>query len=188
MKIYTRTGDYGETGLFAGPRVGKEHPRIEAYGAIDELAAALGMVRSEQPPAEIDEVLARIQHELFIVGGELATPTPERREMQTVHAEHVEQLEQDIDRFEEQLPELKNFILPGGTKAGATLHLARATCRRAERRAVALARRPSGRVSRDILAYLNRLGDMLFVMARAANAAAGWAEETWPKVPAGEGE
>jgi cob(I)alamin adenosyltransferase len=188
LKIYTRTGDFGETGLFAGPRVGKEHPRIEAYGVEDELAADLGMVRSEQPPREIDEVLARIQHEMFIVGGELATPTPERREMLTVQPEHIQELEQDIDRFEEQLPELKNFILPGGSKAGATLHMARATCRRAERRAVALARRPSGRVSRDILAYLNRLGDLLFVLARAANAAAGHPEETWPKTPAGEGE
>jgi cob(I)alamin adenosyltransferase len=186
LKIYTRTGDYGETGLFAGPRVGKEHPRIEAYGAIDELAAVLGMVRSAQPPQEIDEVLARIQHELFIVGGELATPTPERREMKTVQPEHIQQLEQDIDRFDAQLPELKNFVLSGGSKAGATLHLARATCRRAERRAVALARRPSGRVSRDILAYLNRLGDMLFVLARAANAAAGHPEEKWPAEPEGE--
>jgi cob(I)alamin adenosyltransferase len=188
LKIYTRTGDYGETGLFAGPRVGKEHPRIEAYGVIDELAAYLGLVRSEQPPPEIDEVLARIQHEMFIVGGELATPTPERREMMTVQQEHIEQLERDIDRFEEQLPKLTNFILPGGCKAGAALHLARATCRRAERRAVALARRPSGRVSRDILAYLNRLGDLLFVLARAANAAAGHLEEKWPKQPEAEGE
>ena len=186
MKIYTKTGDYGETGLFAGPRVGKEHPRIEAYGAIDELAAVLGMVQSEQPPPEIHQVVSRVQHELFIVGGELATPTPERREMETVQAEHVRQLERDIDRFDEQLPELKNFILPGGSKAAAALHLARATCRRAERRSVALARRPGGRVSRDILAYLNRLGDLLFVLARAANAAAGHPEEKWPQQTEGE--
>jgi cob(I)alamin adenosyltransferase len=188
LKIYTRTGDFGETGLFAGPRVGKEHPRIEAYGSVDELAATLGMVRTEQPPPEIDNVLSRVQHELFIVGGELATPTPQRRQIATVQPDHIRQLEEDIDRFEEQLPELKNFILPGGNKAGATLHLARATCRRAERRVVALARRPSGRVSRDVLAYLNRLGDLLFVLARAANAAAGCKEETWPKTSTAESD
>jgi cob(I)alamin adenosyltransferase len=108
--------------------------------------------------------------------------------METVQSEHIEQLERDIDRFDDQLPQLKNFILPGGSMVGATLHFARATCRRAERRAVALARRPSGRVSRDILAYLNRLGDLLFVLARAANAATGHPEETWPKTTADEGE
>ena len=110
MKIYTKTGDYGETGLFAGPRVGKEHARIEAYGTVDELAATLGLARSEVPPSAVDDVLARIQHELFTMGAELATPTPESRAMPTVQAEHVQHLEDDIDRFDETLPELKREV------------------------------------------------------------------------------
>lgn len=181
MKIYTKTGDYGETGLFAGPRVGKEHARIEAYGSVDELAAVLGWVRSEGPPADVEEVVNRVQHELFTVGAELATPTPESRSMPTVQAEHVEQLEHDIDRFEEKLPSLREFILPGGSKVGAALHVARTSCRRAERRVVALARHPDGSVSRYILMYLNRLSDLLFVLARTANMATGCEEVVWHK-------
>ena len=188
MKIYTRTGDFGETGLFGGPRLGKEHPRIMAYGAVDELAAALGMARAEQPPADVDEVLARIQHELFVVGSELATPTPKRRSMATIEAEHVDRLEREIDRFEETLPELREFILPGGGRAGATLHLARTVCRRSERWVVALARLPDGSVSRYVIMYLNRLGDLLFVMARAANQAEGQPELVWEKETPGDAE
>ena len=177
MKIYTKTGDYGETGLSAGPRVGKEHPRIEAYGSVDELAATLGMVRSEQPPEDIDEVLSRIQRELFVLGGELATPTPERREMETIQPHHIRHLEEDIDRFEVQLPELRNFILPGGSKAGATLHLARTVCRRAERAVVSLGREEA--INEFALTYLNRLSDALFVLARLENFNQGVPEPLW---------
>jgi cob(I)alamin adenosyltransferase len=181
LKIYTRTGDFGETGLFGGPRVGKEHPRIMAYGSVDELAAALGMVQAEEPPADIHEVLLRIQHELFIVGAELATPPPNKRSMATIGADHVTELERDIDRFDERLPKLREFILPGGGRVGAALHLARTICRRSERWVVALARLPDGSVSRYIIMYLNRLGDLLFVLARAANQAGGYPEQVWEK-------
>ncbi len=183
MKIYTKTGDSGETELFAGPRVGKEHARIEAYGTVDELAAVLGCVRSEGPSSDIDGVLARIQHELFSVGAELATPTPEGLSMPTIQAEHIRQLEDDIDRLEDNLPKSKEFILPGGSKVGAALHVARTSCRRSERRVVALARQPDGSVSRYIMMYLNRLSDLLFVLARIANMEAGHTEEVWRKEP-----
>jgi cob(I)alamin adenosyltransferase len=181
LKIYTKTGDHGETGLLAGPRVGKEHPRIEAYGTVDELAAAVGVARAEGPPDEVDSVLGRIQHELFMVGAELASPTPGKRVMSTVGEQHIGQLERDIDRLEEQLPPLTEFILPGGSKASAALHVARTQCRRSERRVVALTRQPDGTVSRDIIIYLNRLGDLLFVLARIANQTAKIADEVWRK-------
>jgi cob(I)alamin adenosyltransferase len=168
--------------------VGKEHPRIMAYGSVDELAAALGMARAEQPPADIEAVLVRIQHELFVVGSELATSAPKRRSMATIEADHVAQIERDIDRFEEGLPELREFILPGGGRAGATLHLARTICRRAERWVVGLARLPDGAVSRYIIMYLNRLGDLLFVLARAANKAGGFPEQVWVKETPGDAE
>src|SRR4051812_12281799 len=173
MKIYTKTGDDGETGLFGGPRVGKDHPRIEAYGTVDELNAVLGLVRTASPPAEIDSLLARVQNELFDLGAELATPDPKSRGTNLIDSERIQALEAAIDQFEIGLEPLKTFILPGGTSAAAWLHLARTVCRRAERLVVALSRDSHENVSNATVIYLNRLSDLLFVLARAANHLAG---------------
>ncbi len=179
MKIYTKTGDRGETGLFGGPRVRKDSLRIEAYGTIDELNAVVGLARSEPLPAEIDLLLARIQSELFDVGAELATPDPARHSAAIIGALHIAELETAIDRFETALPPLKQFILPAGTRGAAVLHLARTVCRRAERRVVALANSPEETISGDLIVYLNRLSDLFFVLARAANASAGQPDVPW---------
>ncbi len=181
MKIYTRTGDEGTTGLFGGGRVSKDDARIEAYGTVDELNATIGMVRSigiEQP---MDDQLRQIQHELFSLGAELATPDAERHDLRVIGSHHIGRLEQWIDQYESTLPPLKQFILPAGTSAATTMHLARSVCRRAERRVVTLAV-----VSRDSLAealviYLNRLSDLLFVLSRAVNATAGVGDVGWSK-------
>ena len=185
MKIYTKTGDQGETGLYGGGRVRKDVPRIEAYGTVDELNAVLGMVRAEQPPPEIDRLLARIQNELFDVGAELATPDPAAKNVARMGAAGAEALERAIDSFEAELPPLRQFILPGGVKVAAALHLARTVCRRAERRIVTLAALEPGSVSGEMIVYLNRLSDLLFVLARAANAAAGQADVAWQKSAGG---
>ncbi len=182
MKIYTKTGDSGETGLFAGPRVSKADPRIEAYGTVDELNAVLGWGRAEQPPTEIGSVLARVQHELFVVGAELATPAPERLGMIRIGESHIAALEQAIDQFEATLPPLTQFILPGGSPAAAAIHLARTVCRRAERRVVVLRQSTDAHVSDNIVKYLNRLSDLLFVLARAANACAGQSDVPWEQL------
>lgn len=181
MKIYTKAGDAGQTGLFGGPRVAKDDRRIEAYGAVDELNAALGVVRACMPPARIDEVLRRVQHELFIVGAQLATPKPVEKGVPMIGAAHIAAAEQDIDYFEERLPPLREFILPGGTAVAAQIHLARAICRRAERRVVTFASDAGDSVTPTLLAFLNRLGDLLFVVARAANQHAGRSETAWKK-------
>ncbi len=177
MKIYTRTGDQGETGLFGGPRVRKDVPRIEAYGTIDELNAVLGLARAAAPPPEVDAVLLRVQHELFVLGAELATPAPGHAAVPAIAQANVAALEAEIDRFEAVLPPLKEFILPAGSPAAAHLHLARTVCRRAERRAVSLA--VAEPVSPVVLQYLNRLSDLLFVLARAANHAVGQPDVPW---------
>jgi cob(I)alamin adenosyltransferase len=179
MKIYTKTGDEGQTGLFGGPRVPKDDPRIEAYGTVDELNATLGVARAAGLPVPIDVVLARVEHELFALGAELATPEPDSHGTALVSAGHVTMLESDIDRFEEQLVPLRQFILPGGTPGAAQLHVARTVCRRAERRLVTLAGQQS--ISPTLVIYLNRLADLLFVLSRAANAAAGQADVEWQK-------
>jgi len=181
MKIYTKTGDAGQTGLFGGPRVAKDDPRIEAYGAVDELNAAIGVARAESLPAEIDSLLARVQNELFDLGAELATPNPAAHGMAVLGPMHFAALEQAIDRFEATLPPLKEFILPGGSRGAAALHLARTICRRAERRLVTLVQNSAEPVSGNLVVYLNRLGDLLFVLTRAANAAAGVADVPWRK-------
>jgi cob(I)alamin adenosyltransferase len=181
MKIYTKTGDDGETGLFAGPRVQKDDLRIEAYGAVDELNSVLGMARAEQPPVDIDQLLASIQNELFAVGAELATPDPAKHGTDLIGDAHIAALEAAIDRYETGLEPLKQFILPGGTKAAAALHLARSVCRRAERRVVTLFDEPDAHVSERMIRYLNRLSDLLFVLSRAANSAAGCADVAWQK-------
>jgi cob(I)alamin adenosyltransferase len=179
MKIYTKTGDRGETGLYGGGRVRKDAPRIEAYGAVDELNAVLGVARAESQPAEIDALLARVQSELFEVGAELATRDPAAKGTATIGAVQIAALESEIDRFEASLEPLRQFILPGGVKAAAQLHVARTVCRRAERRVVALASDPAEHVSAELVIYLNRLSDLLFVLARAANAAASHADVPW---------
>jgi cob(I)alamin adenosyltransferase len=179
MKIYTRTGDSGDTGLFGGPRVGKDTPRIEAYGAIDELNGALGLVRAEGLPEAVDPLLERVQHELFDVGAELATRDPVARGTRTIGPQHVQAIEAEIDRYESGLEPLKTFTLPAGSRAAAGLYFARAVCRRAERRLVAAMRQGEEELSVVLLAYLNRLGDLLFVLGRFVNARAGRPDVPW---------
>lgn len=186
MKIYTKTGDAGETGLFAGARVRKDDVRIEAYGTVDELNAALGVARSAGPPDAIAGCLERIQHELFSIGAELATPDSAQHGLQWADTAACDGLESLIDRFESGLPPLRQFILPAGAPAASALHLARAICRRAERRVVTL-QASDPRVSPSVVIYLNRLGDLLFVLARAANILAGTDERPWIK-PSKAGE
>jgi cob(I)alamin adenosyltransferase len=179
MKIYTKTGDAGDTGLFAGARVRKDDVRIEAYGTVDELNAAIGVVRAERLPPEIDQTLERVQSELFSVGAELATPEPQKHGMSLISEAPIASLEKAIDHLEAGLPPLKQFILPAGSREGALLHLARGVCRRAERRVVTLAAQAA--ISAAIIRYLNRLGDYLFVAARFANQEAKGVEVKWKK-------
>jgi len=179
MKIYTKTGDTGETGLFDGTRVSKADARVEAYGAVDELNAWLGVTRAHQPGVDVDMLLQDIQRDLFALGAVLADPTHRiapRVNKATVDADDVTRLEQAIDRLETTLPKLRRFILPGGSLAGARLHLSRTICRRAERRIVALGK---DAVDPIVITYVNRLSDLLFVMARAANHQAGVPETEW---------
>jgi cob(I)alamin adenosyltransferase len=178
MKIYTRTGDQGQTGLFGGQRVPKDSLRVHAYGTADECNAVLGVARAAGLDGELDELLAQVQNQLFVVGADLATPG-ESAHIPRVGAAEVVFLEQWIDRLEESLEPLRQFILPGGTPAAAQLHLARTTCRRAERWAVSLAHEEGEAVNAQVLVYLNRLSDLLFVAARAANARAGKADVPW---------
>jgi cob(I)alamin adenosyltransferase len=173
MKIYTGTGDSGETDLFGEGRSAKDAPRVETYGTIDELNAVLGLARTETLPEAVNGLLERVQHELFQVGSELATADPERYGTRTIADEHVRALEAAIDRFQAELAPLEQFILPGGSRAGATLHLARTVSRRAERRLVAAMRQSQQPISSVLLVYLNRLSDLLFVLARRVNAEAG---------------
>lgn len=179
MKIYTRTGDGGSTGLFGGPRVAKDDDRIEACGTVDELNAAIGVTRSAGVEGPIDQQLADIQHDLFALGAELGTPDPDRHHLRTIRPSHIETLEQWIDAHELTLPPLKNFVLPAGTAAASQMHVARAVCRRAERRVVTLARRSEANVSEASVVYLNRLSDLLFVLARVVNHRAGVADMPW---------
>lgn len=181
MTIYTRTGDSGETGLFGGRRVGKDSLRVETYGTIDELNAVLGLVRAEPLPEHVDRVLERLQHELFQVGAELAAPDPSAGAAPTISPRHVEAVEAEIDRVEAELEPLAQFILPAGTRGAAGLHLARAVCRRAERRLVAAIHDSQEPISPVLVAYLNRLSDLLFVLARRVNAAAGQPDVVWQK-------
>ena len=177
VRIYTKTGDRGETGLFDGTRVSKADARVEAYGDVDEVNAWLGLVRAQQPGPELDTLLDQIQRDLFALGSLLADPRHRiaaRVEKAAIDEADVTRLEQAIDRLEATLPKLRRFILPGGSPAGAMLHLARTVCRRAERRIVAL-----GAAEPVAITYMNRLSDLLFVMARAANLRAGAAETEW---------
>lgn len=180
MKIYTRTGDEGETGLGDGARVGKDTLRVECYGEVDELNACLGVVRSQHEDEGLDVLLAQVQKDLFAIGAQLADPqarVAERKPKAAVTPAHVKGLEDAIDTRQESLPPLKAFILPGGSPAAAWLHFSRTVCRRAERRVVALSRHEE--VDPLVLVYLNRLSDLLFVLAREANRTSGVPEDTW---------
>jgi cob(I)alamin adenosyltransferase len=180
-KIYTRTGDEGDTGLFGGGRVPKDHPRVEAYGDIDELNAAVGLARAVEPMPRVDEVLVPLQRDLFTIGALLATPDPLKMREQLTKArlddERIAQLERAIDDAEAELEPLRAFILPGGTPKAAALHMARTVCRRAERRVVSLMR--SEDIPGLVMIYLNRLSDLLFVLARLSTRRAGAGEVTW---------
>ena len=178
MKIYTRTGDEGETSLFDGTRVRKDHARVDAYGDVDELNAWLGIARSSLDDRDLDEALTKIQRDLFAVGAELADPAEKiaaRVTKADITDADVERLEQLIDGLEEELDPIRRFILAGGAPAGAALHVARAVCRRAERRIISLQPRPRP----TVLRYVNRLSDALFVLARVVNKRAGAAETQW---------
>ena len=181
MKIYTKTGDAGDTGLFGGGRVPKDHPRVQAYGSVDELNASLGMARALEPMPRIDDVLAPIQRDLFSLGALLATPDPDKvrdhLEKASIGDARVAELERAIDDGESELAPLRAFILPGGTVKAAALHLARTVCRRAERDVLAMSR--SETIPPIVIIYLNRLSDLLFVLARVAARRAGAAEVTW---------
>lgn len=197
MKIYTRTGDNGTTAIFGGPRVAKDDHRIEAYGTVDELNAVLGCVRAELetalvPPAsaeetasltELDRRVVQVQHELFSIGAELATPNPDDFELRVIGKPHIDRLEGWIDDSESRLPTLKQFILPGGSGVAGQMHLARAVCRRAERRVITLADavETEAPISINVIIYLNRLSDWLFVVSRDVNRILGRDDQPWEK-------
>lgn len=178
MKIYTKTGDTGETGLVGGARVRKHDARVAAYGEVDELNAALGVALASEPG--LRKLLLEIQRDLFALGAQLADPSAtigEKKAKAAIGTEQVSRLEAAIDEREAQLPPLRAFILPGGSPLGAQLHLARAVCRRAERAITALA--AAQPVDPLLIVYVNRLSDLLFVLARRANQRAGVPEEQW---------
>ena len=182
MKLYTRKGDDGKTHLSSGPRVSKDDPHIEACGTVDELNAQLGLVRCESLPQDIDQLLRRVQHELFCLGADLAKSSAITSQERRITAEHVQQLESDIDTLDARVPPLTEFILPGGVRSAALGHVARTICRRAERRVVRLEATLSECPHQSpALEYLNRLGDLLFVLPRALNAHAQVPDECWQK-------
>lgn len=184
MRIYTRTGDGGETGLFSGKRVGKDDLRVEAYGAVDEVNNYIGLLRAESLPEEVDRTLADIQRDLFTVGADLATPADGRKadRVARIGADHVQKLEKAIDELDGQLPPLRHFVLPAGPRAAALAHVARGVARTAERRVVALSRVET--VTPGVLHYLNRLSDLLFVVARFVTNKMGLRDEPWhPEAP-----
>ena len=195
MKIYTRTGDSGTTGLFGGPRVAKDDTRIEAYGTVDELNATLGQVRSalKEPAGQtsqaneglskLDARIAQVQHELFSIGAELASPHPDQFELRVIGQAHIQRIEDWIDDAEQQLPPLKQFILPGGSVLASHVHLSRAVCRRAERRVISLADavQTETPISDSVIIYLNRLSDWLFVVSRLVNQILNVPDQIWEK-------
>ena len=181
VKIYTRTGDAGDTGLFGGGRVPKDDPRVEAYGDVDELNAVLGMARAVELMPRIDEVLVLVQRDLFAIGALLATPDLDKMaqhlQKARVDDHRIAELEQSIDDAESELEPLRAFVLPGGTPKAAALHVARTVCRRAERHIVRL--QHDVEVPGLVVIYMNRLSDLLFTLARLANKRAGAGEVTW---------
>lgn len=181
MKIYTKTGDTGQTGLFGGGRVSKDDPRVEAYGDVDELNACLGMARAVETMPRIDEVLVPIQRDLFSLGALLATPDIAKMHDHLAKAQiddtRIADLEHAIDECDRELEPLGSFIVPGGTPKSAALHVSRTVCRRAERRVISLQK--DVEIPGIVVVYLNRLSDLLFTLARLANARAGAGEVTW---------
>lgn len=181
MKIYTKTGDTGQTGLFGGGRVSKDDPRVEAYGDVDELNAVLGFARAAEMMPRIDEVLVPIQRDLFSIGALLSTPDLKKMHDHLAKAQvddsRISELEHAIDACEKELEPLRAFIVPGGTPKAAALHVARTVCRRAERRVIHLQREVE--IPQIVVVYLNRLSDLLFTLARVANTRAGAGEVTW---------
>ena len=181
MSIYTKTGDSGTTGLLGGARVRKDDARIEACGAVDEVNAVIGLARAADPPTEVARILETVQRDLLALGAELATP-PEQVESlgsTPIRAADVNRLEQAMDALERELPQPTGFVLPAGCRAAATLHQARTVCRRAERRVVGASQHHAIRA--DVLVYLNRLSDLLYLLARRSNLAAGTPEEGWSR-------
>jgi cob(I)alamin adenosyltransferase len=179
MKIYTKTGDDGETSLFGGERVKKSDARVDAYGCVDETNALLGVARSAGTSAALDASLERIQSQLFVLGAELATPLGHRTRLglPPIDASQIAELEAEIDRLEADLPPLRSFVLPAGSAAASALHHARTVCRRAERGVVAV--QEEAQLRSELIIYLNRLSDLLFVMARHANLTAGVPDVAW---------
>jgi cob(I)alamin adenosyltransferase len=179
MRIYTKTGDDGTTGLFGGARVAKTSLRVEAYGTVDELNSVIGLARAEAPGRELDELLDAIQDDLLCLGAEIATVAGKESSLKSrrIGGEAISRLEAAIDANEASLEPLQNFILPGGARSAAALHLARTVCRRAERRLLAAAE--EGALNGDLVVYLNRLSDLLFVLARRANQLAGVKDVVW---------
>lgn len=186
MKIYTRAGDNGDTGLYGGQRVSKDDLRVDAYGAVDEANAALGVAAAHLTDNELREIVAHLQSDLFVVGADLATPRSRdepngRSIVPRVEEKHTIALEEIIDKCEAELAPLKNFILPGGDPGSAYLHLARTIIRRAERRTVTLVRSDAADTNPAVIVYLNRLADLVFVLARLANHRAGVEDIPWTR-------
>ncbi len=177
MKIYTKRGDKGNTSLFGGTRVSKSSARIKAYGTVDELNSVVGLAASRGLSEAGTQWAKKIQEDLLVLGADLSTPPTYKERIERMDEETILELEEAIDRMEEELPQLKNFILPGGAPAGATLHLARTVCRRAERAAVQCEKEED--ISDAAIKYLNRLSDFLFVLARFENKQAGSREDVW---------
>jgi len=178
MKIYTTTGDQGETSLFGGKRVPKDSFRIEAYGTVDELNSSLGVARAQKPAKEIDDILGSLQNDLFVLGADLATPLEKQNQtVERIQPEHITRIEKTIDSIEAKLKPLSSFILPGGSHVAAQLHLARTICRRAERFVVKLSREEH--IAPHCIVFLNRVSDLLFVLARYANQVGGVVETPW---------
>ena len=180
MKIYTKTGDKGETGLFGGERVSKDSLRISAYGTIDELNSVIGLAITEVGDKSVKENLLKIQNQLFVVGSDLATPEDEKTKklnIQRTPASYYADIEKMIDEYDEQLEELRNFILPGGSKGAAMLHVCRTICRRSEREVVAL--KNSVTIGENIIIFLNRLSDLLFVLSRFENKVSNHPDTIW---------
>jgi cob(I)alamin adenosyltransferase len=177
MKIYTKTGDLGETSLFGGQRVPKTDLRIDTYGTVDELNSCIGLARSFDPEKTLDDALHQIQNDLFVMGADFATPEGKEAKIERINKIHITRLEGYIDHYDAGLPPLTNFILPGGSAAASAMHVARTVCRRAERTALHCAAHLP--VNRDAIIYLNRLSDLLFVFTRAENAAKSIQENRW---------
>jgi cob(I)alamin adenosyltransferase len=178
MKIYTKTGDTGDTSLFGGQRVPKDALRIEAYGTIDELNSVLGIVRADNGDSELDAILQKLQEKLFVLGADLATPRSiDRKSVHRIEPKDAQPLEKMIDQLDGRLKPLKNFILPGGSPAAARIHFARTVCRRAERAVVRMSRNED--IGEGAVVFLNRLSDFLFVLARYVNQKADVQETKW---------